>query len=482
MGSPNIFSTLALFLWIPVTAWLFKRFKPTEAAIWATLLSINYLPEVVAFDPPLLPPLDKTSMAALWCFIACMIKSPGKIRSAKPFRGIDILFIFMLLGNVGTSLTNGDPIVTGPVVRPSLTLYDSFALGIKDTLSVYLPFLIGRAMIRKRKDLHDLTRILLSTGLFYTLLALVEIRMSPQLHKTLYGFHQMDFTMTMRFGGYRPMIFMQTGMAVSMYLLGSSMMAIARNRAGLAKMWVVGWMSMMVVICKSSGAVIYGILLWPLLFVSQRFRIIVPVLFSLLALLYPILRGTDVFPADALVEYAEGFNEERALSLWFRFDQEFQLMERARERPIFGWGAYDRNRIFDPTTGEDLSITDGDWTIQLGNRGAVGFLGMYGLMTIPCMLLFFRMKRLKSKLDRRLLAALALMASVMTVDLLPNGLFNCLPLFLSGALHGLSLGLPKEQEQMLKKKRAERLEKKRSRRSQRPLAPDAGSPRVPAEE
>ncbi|MFK8003265.1 MAG: hypothetical protein AB8H86_27090 [Polyangiales bacterium] len=482
MGSPNIFSTLALFLWIPVTAWLFKRFKPAEAAIWAILLSVNYLPEVVAFDPPLLPPLDKTSMAALWCLIACIVKSPGRIKSAKPFRGIDILFIFMLVGNVGTALTNGDALVTGPVVRPNLTLYDAFACSIKDTLGVYLPFFIGRAMVRNRADLHNLTRILLSTGLFYTLLALVEIRMSPQLHKTLYGFHQMDFNMSIRFGGYRPMIFMQTGMAVSMYLLGSSMMAIARNRAGLAKMWTVVWMPAMVVACKSSGAVIYGILLWPLLLFSRRFRIIVPMLFSLMALLYPILRGTDVFPADELVEYAEGFNEERALSLWFRFDQEFQLMERARERPIFGWGGYDRNRLFDPTTGEDLSITDGDWTIQLGNRGAVGFLGMYGMMTIPCILLFFRMRKLKSKLDRRLLAALALMGSVMTVDLLPNGLFNCMPLFLSGALHGLSLGLPIEQERMLKRKRAERREKKKRRRGQRPLAPEASSPKVPAEQ
>lgn len=481
MGSPNIFSMIALFLWIPVTAWLFKRFKPAEAAIWAMLLSIHYLPEVVAFDPPALPPLDKTSMAALWCFIACLIKSPERIRSAKPFRGIDLLFVLMLIGNVGTSLTNGDPLISGPVVRPNLSLYDAFAMAVKDTLGIYLPFFIGRAMIRNRADLNVLTRVLLSTGLFYTLLALVEIRMSPQLHKTLYGFHQMDFTMTMRFGGYRPMVFMQTGMAVSMYLLGSSMMAIARNRAGLAKIWTAIYLPAMVVICKSSGAIIYGILFWPLLLFSKRFRIIVPAALSLMALLYPVLRGTDVFPADELVEYAEGFNEERALSLWFRFDQEYQLMARARERPLFGWGGYNRNRIFDPGTGEDLSITDGDWAIQIGTRGAVGFLGMYGMMTIPCLLLFFRMRRLRSKLDRRLLAALALMTSVMTVDLLPNGLFNCIPLFLSGALHGLSLGLPKEQERMLKKKKAELRENKRSRRRQRPLAPGSSSPKVPAE-
>ncbi|MFT5357375.1 MAG: hypothetical protein ACI9KE_004610 [Polyangiales bacterium] len=482
LGSPNILSFLSLFLWVPVTAWLFKRFRPAEAVIWAVLLSINYLPEVVAIDPPLLPPMDKTSMAALWCFIACLVKSPGRIKAAKPFRGIDILFIFMLIGNLGTSLTNGDTLVTGPIVRPALSLYDSFALSIKDTLSIYLPFFIGRAMIRKRADLADMTRILLSTGLVYTLLALFEIRMSPQLHHNIYGFHQMDFSMTLRFGGYRPMIFMQTGMAVSMYLLGSSLMAMARWRAGLAKFWQIVYLPVIVVICKSSGAVIYGILLWPLVLMSKRFRILVPAAFSLIALLYPVLRGTDVFPADALVEYAEGFNEERALSLWFRFDQEKQLMDRARERPLFGWGAYDRNRLFDPGTGEDLSITDGDWTIQLGTRGAIGFLGMYGMMTIPCILLFFRMRKLKSKGDRRLLAVLALFASTITIDLLPNGLFNCLPLFLSGALHGLSIGLIQEQDRRAKRERAEKLAAKKKRREgQRPLAPASPSPKVAPE-
>ena len=481
LGSPNIFSFLSLFLWVPVTAWLFKRFRPAEAVIWAVLLSINYLPEVVAIDPPLLPPMDKTSMAALWCFVACLVKARGRLSAAKPFRGIDLLFVLMLIGNVGTSLTNGDPLVTGPIVRPALGLYDSFALSIKDTLSIYLPFFIGRAMIRNRRDLADLTRILLSTGLVYTLLALFEIRMSPQLHHNVYGFHQMDFSMTLRFGGYRPMIFMQTGMAVCMYLLGSSMMAIARNRAGLTKLWQVVYLPFIVVICKSSGAIIYGILLWPLLWFSKRFRLFVPAAFSLIALLYPVLRGTDVFPADALVEYAEGFNEERALSLWFRFDQEKQLMDRARERPLFGWGAYDRNRLFDPSTGEDLSITDGDWTIQLGTRGGIGFLGMYGMMTIPCILLFFRIRRLRSKGDRRLLAAVALLSATITVDLLPNGLFNCLPLFLSGALHGLSIGLIQEQERNARKAAIERTEKKKARSGQRPLAPTSPSPKVAPE-
>ena len=155
----------------------------------------------------------------------------------------------------------------------------------------------------------------------------------------------------------------------------------------------------------------------------------------------PALRTTDTFPTDALVAQAEKINEERALSLWFRFDQEYQLLQRALEQPLFGWGGYNRNRHFDPVTGEDLSVTDGDWAIQIGSRGLVGFVAVYGLMTVPVVLTWRRIKKVKKRQDRQRLAALALITSLLVVDLLPNGLFHCLPFFLSGALFGLLQGL-----------------------------------------
>lgn len=440
-GHPNPLAYAALFLFIPLTLALYARLPATKATIVTVLSGVLFLPEVLAVDPPLLPPMDKTSITAFWALVGCLWKARGKLRRARPLRGVDSLFVLLLLCNVGTALTNPDALFSGPIVRQGLVLYDAVALGIKDTLAIYLPFLLGRAMLTSERDLYTLLRALVTFGVVYACLALVEIRLSPQLHNWLYGYHQMDFSMAIRFGGYRPMIFMQTGLAVGMFMLSVTIAAIVLHRTGRVRARTVYFLGVVLLLCKSTGAIVYGLVALPLVALVRRPRARLPAVFALLTLLYPLLRTTDTFPTDALVQQAEKLNEERALSLWFRFDQEYQLLQRALERPYFGWGGYNRNRHFDPDTGEDLSVTDGDWAIQIGTRGLVGFLAIYGLMTVPVLLTWRRLRRVRSRDDRLRLAGLALITSLLVVDLLPNGLFHCLPFFLSGALYGLLMGM-----------------------------------------
>lgn len=442
LGEPNLFAYLALFLWVPVTMVAFSRLRPPMATMVCVLGGAMFLPEQLAVDPPLLPPMDKRSLTAVWALVGCLWKARDRIRAARPLRGMDVLFLLVLVGNIGTALTNRDPLVTGMVTRQGLTLYDAFAGGVKDLLSLYLPFLLGRAMLRTERDLRDLMRVLTICGLVYAVLALVEIRLSPQLHRWLYGYHQMDFGMTLRFGGYRPMIFMLTGLAMAMYVLSTTLAAWARWRAGeLEKPWIPLFLTAVLILCKSTGAIIYGIGVIPLMILTKKPRMWLASGLALLVLLFPLLRGLDVFPTDTLVEWAHHINEERALSLWFRFDQEDQLLARARERIYFGWGPYNRNRVFDPETGEDLSVTDGDWMIQVGERGVIGFFGLYGLLVLALLLAYGRLKEIRSHRARVLLAGLGLISALQTVDLLPNGLFHFLPFFFAGCVTGLSAGM-----------------------------------------
>ncbi|HBQ16828.1 MAG: hypothetical protein RLP09_46265 [Sandaracinaceae bacterium] len=465
VGEPNIIAFLALLLWAPVTAFVFWRFKAPMATMICLLGGAMFLPEQTAIDPPLLPPIDKESVAAFCCLIGCLLTDRRRLADAKPLRGIDLLFVLVLLGNVGTALTNGDRLITGPIVRENLVLYDALALGIKDTLSLYLPFFLARAMLRTSKDLKDLMRVLVTCGLIYSFLALIEIRLSPQLHNWLYGFHQMDFSMTMRFGGYRPMIFMLTGLATAMFILSTALAAAARWRAGMSKPWATLWLSLILLFCKSTGAIIYGVFVIPLVAWVKKPRMWLPLGLALMVLFFPLLRGTDIFPTDTLVQWAHNISEERALSLWFRFDQEDQLLERARERMIFGWGTYSRNRVYHPETGEDLSITDGDWMIQFGTRGVVGFVGLYGLLVVAVIVAWRRLKRIPDRRERILLSALALISSLQTVDLLPNGLFHYLPFFFAGALAGLAEGLAQRADRERKRRRRERAAMGREKRT-----------------
>lgn len=441
IGEPNLFAYLALFLWVPGTLFAFSRLRPPLATMVCVLSGVMFLPEQLAVDPPLLPPMEKLSITGVWAFIGCLWKARDRIIEARPLRGLDALFLLVLIGNFGTAMTNADPLVTGPVTRQGLTLYDAFAGSVKDVLSLYLPFLLGRAMLRTRQDLLDFMLVLTICGIVYATLALIEIRLSPQLHRWVYGYHQGDFSMTMRFGGYRPMIFMEHGLATAMFVLSATLAAWTRWRTGAIKPWVPLFLTTVLILCKSTGAIVYAMFVIPVVALTRRPRMWLATVLAGMVILFPLLRGTGVFPTDTLVEWAHIISEDRALSLWFRFDQEDQLLERARERLVFGWGPYSRNRIYDPETGEDLSITDGDWMIQLGTRGLMGFIGLYGILALSVVLAQRRLKKISSRRDRVLLAGLGLVSALQTVDLLPNGLFHFLPFFFAGAVSGLTEGL-----------------------------------------
>lgn len=469
IGEPNLLAYLALFLWVPVTLAAFTWLRPPMATMVSVLGGVMFLPELLSIDPPLLPPMDKLSLTSFWALLGCIWKAPERLKEAKPFRGIDAVFFLALAGNIGTALTNGDALVTGLVVRQGLTLYDAFALCVRDGLSLYLPFLLGRAMLRSSRDLADFMRVLVACGIVYALLALVEVRMSPQLHRWVYGYHQMDFSMSMRFGGYRPLVFMRHGLATAMFFVATAIAAWARWRAGEGKPWTALFLSFVLVLCKSTGAIVYALAVVPIVALKNRPRMWLPAGLAVMVVFFPLLRGVDIFPTDALVEAAENINEERALSLWFRFDQEDQLLERARERLAFGWGTYNRNRVFDPVTGRDLSVTDGDWIIELGSRGLTGFVALYGMLALSILLARRRLSQIDDRRDRILLAALALISALSTVDLLPNGLFNDLPFFYAGAVAGLSEGIADACQ------RARRRARERVTSTPRPRAPSAVS-------
>ena len=96
------------------------------------------------------------------------------------------------------------------------------------------------------------------------------------------------------------------------------------------------------------------------------------------------------------------------------------LLERASQRILTGWGRYGRNRVYDPDSGNDISVTDGRWIITLGQFGIIGFIAEFGLLTIG----IFRVRRVLGKTkdvrESLCLSALSLMIALNVIDLLPN--------------------------------------------------------------
>src|SRR5690349_3189313 len=57
------------------------------------------------------------------------------------------------------------------------------------------------------------------------------MRLSPQLHVWLYGFHQHSFLQNERWGGYRPMVFMEHGLMVAMWMCMTALVGLWLWRA-----------------------------------------------------------------------------------------------------------------------------------------------------------------------------------------------------------------------------------------------------------
>src|SRR5262249_51810453 len=97
-------------------------------------------------------------------------------------------------------------------------------------------------------------------GLVYVPLCLWEVRFSPQLQRQLYG--TIQFWEDTRYGSYRPIVFMATGLEVGMWMTAASLCAYWLWRCATVKhLWGIpmGWVTAALiapsVLCKSVGAI-----------------------------------------------------------------------------------------------------------------------------------------------------------------------------------------------------------------------------------
>jgi hypothetical protein len=341
-----------------------------------------------------------------------------------------LLLVFLLAGPLFTSVLNGDRILAGPRLIPEMTLYDALSLTLAMMLNL-VPFLIGRAMLADPKAHREILRAFCIGGLAYSIPMLLEVRLSPQLHILVYGFFPQSFMQQVRFDGYRPVVFLKHGLWVAFFTLVALIATAAlwrstpktgrgvRDRSRLLYALAVPYLAVLLVLCKSIGALVLGVMALPVvLLMGARMQVRIAAILALLVLSYPVLRAVDLVPDDRLRAMAGMVSESHAGSLGLRLTNDAALMDRAMERPVFGWGTWGRNRVHDPETGADLSITDSYWMIIVGSFGWIGFIGTFGLLAWPVAQVWWR-DRGKVVVPRET-AALCLIVVINAVYLVPN--------------------------------------------------------------
>jgi hypothetical protein len=439
-------SVLALIALVPFTAWAVFTKRAQTAVLTVTFVALLFAPEEALFKFPGIPYLGKRNIPYLLLFVFGLFRWGEAYGRARIGRGYDLLLFVSIAAGFATWRTNLDPLVYGEyhVERlPALVINDAVQYGFYDVLAYGMPFILGRALFRERRDLVELLHFMAASALVQGLLILWEGRFSPQLHTTLYGYPaHPDFLQTIRWGGYRPMGFTAHGLALSLFMCVALFSSLILKQLGQPIRWLGAWaprvLFVLVVACRSTGALVYSILFGPLLaWARARTQVRVAVALALFVSIYPALRAFDAFPTKRLTDTAVAlFGEARAQSLAFRFDNEELLLAHGRERLWFGWGAQGRNFTYDPYMGKVMTVADGQWIILLGAHGVVGMFTGLGMLVLPVLRARRRLKAFSRPEDQRLIAGLTLTCAVTIFDLVPNGLFAYYPYLLVGALVG----------------------------------------------
>ena len=194
---------------------------------------------------------------------------------------------------------------------------------------------------------------------------------------------------------------------------------------------------------RSTGAYILASVGCAAVLLSQRLGVALPqvALMATIAIFLPLRISGILTGSDAVDWLRTNVSAKRAQSLEFRLDNESMLIEKAMQRPIFGWSGWGRNRVYN-SQGEDLSVTDGLWIIELGTHGLVGLITLFSLLLSGSIAFVCASSRLAATLSKVQFAGAAgwsIAAILCAIDAIPNAMFVPVITLTTGALVTLSI-------------------------------------------
>lgn len=434
-GTPNVIVAVAQLAFVIFVTGTFLRLPARSAALVATMAGFLFLPvfQGTPYEPPLLR--TKAMFIGGVVLLAAVAADWRRWRRFRP-RLVDLPVAVLCLAPIATSLSN------------DLGIYDGLQAAFEMAMSWGGPYLLGRLYLGDPAGLREFARAVVVGAVVYVPFCLWEVRMSPQLHYNLYGFRpHAGFIQTIRFGGYRPSVFMDHGLMVGLFVAGGALLAAWLWRTGARRTLLgvpMGWIALGLVattiLVKSVGAILLLGTGLAVLFLSSRLR--TGALVLALAVVPPIYAGARLSgwsARDAVDLAGRLIDSDRAQSIDFRLRNEDMLADKAMERPLLGWGRWGRGRVFSES-GKDISTTDGAWIIALSGGGLLSLAAQLLVVLTPA-LAVLRVIPARRWGNPRLAAMAALLVWLLLwgVDNLANSMLSPLFPMAAGALGTLYL-------------------------------------------
>lgn len=387
---------IALFGWIAVVLLMFAAMPPRKAMLAAVVLGWLFLPNA-SFYVPLLRMYNKPAAVTLSVLLGVCIFDAKRLSTMR-LAWVDLPMLVWCLCPLASSLSN------------DLGFYDGAAEAMGQCMAWGGAYLLGRLYLADSKGLRALAISLVIGGVIYVPFCLSEMKAGPFWHIKVYGTYPHSWLESMRYGGFRPSVFLVHGLWLAWFMLCASVLAVSFWASGRVRQFfsVPSWLIAVIlvittVLCKSTGVVallMVGIV--PVLL--RRFRTFMVVCLIAAPVAYVGLRMTGMWDGLVLVEAAQGVDADRADSMLVRLQFEDTLVKRAMQHPLFGWGGWGRS-----TEGTGV-WTEGMWVLALGRMGLVGLAAWLGASLIPSAVALARVGRrgLSDPANAPLLALLVL--------------------------------------------------------------------------
>jgi hypothetical protein len=427
---------LVMYGWIPVVFYLFVRFPTQRAVIISFIVAWLFLPQS-SLTMPILPPYTKVSATCYGLLLATIFYDAGRFTSFKP-GWLDVPMLICCLSPIVSQVTNG-----GSPISPTLNQFITWGI----------PYFLGRLYFNNLDGLRQLAIGMFAGGLGYIPFTMIEGIRGPILHQMVYGVNAFeDWGQARRLGGWRPVVFMQHGLMVGLWMMTAALVGIWLWQTGALKKFQNRKIKPLAIIltiafflCRSTGAYSLFAIALLILFCAKWFRTSLPLLFIIgYVTFYLYVAASGQFSSQDVIAFiTQLFGEERAASLKFRFDNEEILGEKAREKFLFGWGDSGGNRVYNEY-GEDVSVTDSLWIIAFGVNGVVGLASLFSSLLLPVVTfcLFKYPARTWSNPKVAPAAVLAVALTMYVFDCVLNAMTNPVFAMVAGGISGLVLKAP----------------------------------------
>lgn len=406
--------------------------RATPMAVSQAIVGAWLAMPLLRIDMPSLPDLDKEMLVGLAVTAGVLFAGRRPARGGG-FSLCELPLLGLCLAPLGSSLANG------------LGLFDGVSAVLRHLFVFGLPYAIGRMVFVDAAAIGAFARAIAVGALCYLPAILFESRMAPQLHEWVFGlpgrvgWETVDFYGPLR---WKPSVFLQSPLELTLLMgvgfLGAWWTGVTSKRAviGVTPIrWATRGALLAVLMGKSLGGVsltLFGAA--ALRFTRYARSPFVVVLLLAIVPLYISTRASGAWDGMSFVRFLqENVSERRAESFLTRIENENILVEKALEQPLFGWGGWGRNRVYDEE-GKDISITDGFWVILLGVNGWAGLGSWLALVAMPFVSILARWRSGAARVcDGPVLWAMVAVV-LHSVDSIANAMLNPSYYVLMGAL------------------------------------------------